>query len=628
MVNHMVRQPLFIAEYAAVRKRLLPMVEDGTLSADQASVLAEVRATENMIPFIHNPLDKTKLEEMISVGYPFYFAQNQAWRRMGRLFAQDPGKFMQYYIAISAVTHYVSEVKKNTGFSGVTIPLTMLLLGGIPLTGSTTSIGVIDPFQETSSDGEPQSVFQKAVSMFGPHAGFVPTVAGHIVLLDLPDSMKPLSYLGVDADTQRRIAKQDAIVGPIGSSENLIDAAIPNSIVKNFKQMIIALSESKPDMIATTGPFAAPSYVQAFSEAMSAIMYENMTKEIARLKKQGVTGDSMRIDLAEWTAQQFDPSSSAGPAGYNKLMADARTRALGVLAGKTAIGMFSPLSVGVGDSNPQVRKLRDLLASDPNIGFRGATAKIWTEHPEYMAELMSRSMSVQGNYIPENATVRNYLDGNAEFVRNNPLAAWAYGPDITKDKNYSVPANQALIDVGERKKITPPQALDNFFVQIGWNTYYNDIIPSAKQRTETLNNANIPQPNGKPWTESAVRAEMVASLSKDNTQWGEALKKNKNAELQRRTVNQLQVLMKKPEVNSTPKQRKLNTHLRDFLNSPNGYGALATYKEWEKKKLYLNNVPVDSNMVRSMWVDGIIPQWVDKYPDLAPALHTIFANFG
>ena len=627
MVNHMVRQPLFIAEYAAVRKRLLPMVEDGTLSADQASVLAEIRATENMIPFIHNPLDKTKLEEMISVGYPFYFAQNQAWRRMGRLFAQDPGKFIQYYIAMSAVTRYVSEVKKNTGFSGVTIPLTMLLLGGIPLTGSTTSIGVVDPFQETSSDGEPQSVVQKAVSMFGPHSGLVPTIAGHIVLLDVPDAMKPLSWFGVSPDAQRRFAKNDWVVGPIGSSENLIDAAIPNSIVKNFKQMIIALA-SKPDQIATTGPFAAPSYVQAFSEAMSAIMYENMTKEIARLKKDGVTGDSMRINLAEWTAQQFDPTSSAGPAGYNKLMADAKVRALGVLAGKTSIGAFFPLSVGVGDTNPQVRQFRDLLASDPDIGFRGATAKIWTEHPEYMAELMSRSGSVQGNYIPENAAVRKYIDGHTQFVRDNPLAAWAYGPDVTKDKSYSVPANQALIDVGERKKITPAEALDNFFIQLGWNTYYNDIIPTAKDRAERYNNAGVLDPNGNRWTESSMRASQVATLSKDNNQWGQALTKHKAAELQRRTVSQLEALMQKPEVNNTPALRKLNTHLREFLNSPDGYGALATYKEWEKKQMFVGSTLVDNDMVRSLWVDGTIPDWVKKYPDLAPALHTIFANFG
>jgi hypothetical protein len=613
VVNHLTRNPLYIVNYVNASKKIAPLVEQGLLTADQASVMAEIRATRDMLPTIHNPLDKTKFEEMLTTAFPFYFAQNQAWRRMGRLFATDPGAFMQYFISMSAVTQAVQNITKNSGLGVVAIPLTLLLFG-VPLTASLTSMAVIDPFSTPSDTRGQTSPLSQAMEMFGPHAGWVPQVLGHLVLLDAPEWMKPLG-----SGTERNLAQNQMLVGPIGSSENFIDAAIPNSILKAGKQIITSYSGGNPEDFQTGGAFSAPAYIQAYTEARSSIMYEAMKKEAAVLKKSGVSNAEQRFALADYISKRFNPK--IGGNDYNWLISQSRNMAHSVLWAKLAIGSFSPLSVGVGDTNPQVRKLRDKLIADPNLGFTGAINKIYQEEPYFTPEMMSKTKSTYGNNIPENRLVNDFLHSQGALVQDKPLAAWAFGPDVTKDANYFQPALQAMLDAGMRQRLTPKQMIENFFVQLGWNTYYNDVIPLAKQKAQQYQAAGITQPNGKPYTESSIRSEMEATLRKDNPYWN--FNTGAKAASGQRAVEELKSLMYDSKYKDLQASHgPLIKHLQEFLDSPNGYVV------HDKLQALVKSRKITSVEAKSTWLEGTITDWVARYPDLAPAMHTIFANLG
>lgn len=615
VVNHLTRNPLYIVNYVNASKKIAPLVEQGLLTADQASVMAEIRATRDMLPTIHNPLDKTKFEEMLTTAFPFYFAQNQAWRRMGRLFASDPGAFMQYYISMSAVAQTVQNITKNSGLGVVAIPLTLLLFG-VPLTASFTSMAVIDPFSTPSDTQGPTSTLTKAVEMFGPHAGWVPQVLGHIVLLDAPGIVTNSEAFKAKA---RKIAESQMVVGPIGSSENLLDAAVPNSILKAGKQEAIALLGGNPEKMAPTGAFSAPAYIQAYTEARSSILYEEMKKKAESLKNSGLSREQQRMEVANYISQKFNPEF--GGNDYNQLISQSRNMALLTLTGKLVVGAISPLSVGIGDTNPQVRKLRDKLSANPALGFNGAINKIYQDEPWYSAEMMFKTKSKYGNYIPENQLVYKFVQDNAGMLSDNPLAAWAFGPDVTKDPNYFQPALQAMIDAGLRTRSTPEEMLKSFFVQLGWSTYYNDIVPAAKKQAEQYKSSGITQNDGKPFTESYLRGEMVKTLQKDNPSW--SFKTGAKAAAGQRAVDQLKSMMYDSKYKDLQNShRPLIQHLEQFFNAPDGYPMLAKYQEMVKKR------QLTSEEAKATWVDGTVADWVARYPDLAPAMHTIFANLG
>jgi hypothetical protein len=128
------------------------------LTADQADVIAETTAAKRMVRYIHNPDDKTKFEQVMRTVAPFYFAQNQAWRRMGRLFAENPGAFMQYMAMMMGVQNLVSDAINQNGMAVKVIPGMMLY--GMPFTGSLSSLSTMDPFfmpQDAEGGGQAQS---------------------------------------------------------------------------------------------------------------------------------------------------------------------------------------------------------------------------------------------------------------------------------------------------------------------------------------------------------------------------------------------------------------------------------------------------------------------------------------
>jgi hypothetical protein len=74
---------------------LKPLVESGDLLADDARQIAQVRAVNGVLPFIHNTLERSQFSQLARNFMPFWFAQEQSYKRFGRILADDPGAFRQ-----------------------------------------------------------------------------------------------------------------------------------------------------------------------------------------------------------------------------------------------------------------------------------------------------------------------------------------------------------------------------------------------------------------------------------------------------------------------------------------------------------------------------------------------------
>ena len=116
-----------------------PLIDAGIKDYDEASpadALDPARST-CVMRNVHNLTDRTQWTVTLRNWAPFYFAQEQAYRRMGRLLAEDPRAFRQYQLMISNIG--------NTGqiFQGPNSKGYFVMPGTGWLSGSASFLGAL-----------------------------------------------------------------------------------------------------------------------------------------------------------------------------------------------------------------------------------------------------------------------------------------------------------------------------------------------------------------------------------------------------------------------------------------------------------------------------------------------------
>ena len=81
IINNMSREPLYVTHVAEEYGALKNAVSKGMLTDEQSWTIAKTRAAHAMLPEIHNPMLKNQMSVMARNFFPFYFAQEQAWKR-------------------------------------------------------------------------------------------------------------------------------------------------------------------------------------------------------------------------------------------------------------------------------------------------------------------------------------------------------------------------------------------------------------------------------------------------------------------------------------------------------------------------------------------------------------------
>ena len=608
MVNQMTRNPTFVYEFVRAREQLNQNVIDGLLSADQADVLAQTRASQRMIRFIHNPADKTKFEDLMRTVAPFYFAENQAWRRMGRLFAENPGAFLQYVRAMWGVGQLTSKITAANGMAVYPIPA--LALFGIPLTASLSSLTTMDPLapgSDATGSGKPaQTIWDALTPKFGP-------------VLALPVGWA-MDLIPGNSNHYVRNAAQ-FIEGPIAGSQspgmNLYQALVPNSVARN--------------LIGSLGYFTSlgggpgwsnmvtDSYMTAKIQAFTQYATQLQEQEWNRLEKKKYQGTPQtqdferRTDFAQWQSKTFGTNANGVIANQ---MLDEANRHAGIIWAAKLLGSFSPVSIGVGQADGNIRDQLKNYVTDKKFkgNYMKAVDQFIHDHPYATLQSLYETKSSNGNYMgPENKALYTYLTNNMDTVQKYPLAALAFAPDTSKDPNFYEPANQVLMSSNLRYRLTPNQFYGQFLIASGNAYYYNAIKPAYE--------ANKKSKGIYAWKQNVMQ-QYGQNL---NPTWYTNYTSNPTATNKIQALDQLKTMLTLPQyknytvngVNVGDVYRQIIDYYEKNVSAdnPNGYLAKAARHQFSYQTI-------------ADWWQSTMADIAKKIPEAAPGINAVLSNLG
>ena len=611
IVNHLVRQPTYIVEYVNARKQLQDLVDRGIFTSDQADLKAQVSAAQNMIRFIHNPMDKTHFEENMRVVAPFYFAQNQAWRRMGRLFSDNPGAFMQYAASMLAATDWVSKTTGNNGISLFNFPGSALLWG-VNLTLSTSSLQTINPLTEftspvSGSEVNPLDITRSIFGTFRPSWGPIVSVPAHVLLENFGFTPNVIG-------SRTNNFLQDFTMGKIGKVTPLWEAAVPNSILRPVVQAAGYTAGLKSFGFDT-------ALMQAVNQSVVAIFNQKSSAEWEKLRKTKNYNDALD-SLNKYQANLLNPQTD----GYEKMLSEAKTKAYELWATKIIFSLGSPVSVGIGEADQQGRATKQVFQKlyDTKANPFGGEDAFYRQHPNMFAVTIGNSRSTLGNYVPETKTMFDAISNpaNQKWINKYRLAAYAYiGGYDSKDTAYYQPALAALVAVGQRARNTPEDFIHSLQISIGNQWYYNVL---AKEVATALKQ----YPDQKKQIVTWENAQLVDYGTKYNPTWyNEANPKtiHKSSNLALESYNQLLTMMKEPEIANAPKGTKfyaINQGLKDFQDNyyPDLQNALAMAQSGRDGATYSD--------VRNWWLTTEMPSLLKDHPQLQAAVDSVLSQMG
>jgi len=491
IVNHISRQPTYIVEFVQARKALDGLVNDGIITADQADVKAQTIAAQNMVRYIHNPMDKMRFEENMRVVAPFYFAKNQAFRRIGRLFASNPGAAMQYVASMLAIQNWISKTTAQSGMSVFNIPYSAFLFG-LPFTGSFSSMQTVDPFADPSgaaadSSAMPSNMLQQIFGFATPNFGPIITVPAKVAFgnsefykavnslakdLRIPEI---LQLFGVkNKDTSKFI--EDSTVGKIGEQTPPWESIMPNSLLRQAGQDAGYKAGWKSFGFDNQN---IQIQNQAQLETLSQMSHAYWANELKTVHNQGDYFNAL-IHLQQYQASIINPGSSK----YAEFQQRANSLASNLMATRFAASLFSPVSISVGESDPAQRALYKKMQAkyDTKLSpYAGSDRFLW-EHPDFISATTGNTSSVLGNYIPETKDMATVLSNpkNDAILRKYKLGGFAYTGGLApenKDNSYSNTATQLALQNGLRQRNLPNESLKVLQIALGNQYEYSVIKP-------------------------------------------------------------------------------------------------------------------------------------------------------
>ena len=602
MVNHMVRQPLYIVEWVNARKALEKGVSLGRFSSDQADVLAEVHASQSMIKFIHNPKDKTKFEEILRTVAPFYFAQNQAWRRAGRLFAKDPGAFLQYAIGMIGVTNWISQSMNKNGFNVLYVPSTVLSIGNIAFGANVDSAMTMDPFAEGVDPNTGRFSFVDLIkSMSLPKFGPVATIPTHMITADIG-----WGHISKHVD-ESEFGKglQDYILGPIGTHTALWAAAMPNSFLRNTMIGAAGALDVKFDPLHGSGdPLGlGPQYQQVVVESTRGLFTEGSKKAYEDAWKKGLRGDDLKYAVATWV-KSIDPRID--PEGYQHFISQANVRAAELWAVKMSIGLVTPFSGSLGKADQPL--IDQYQASMKKYGFPKGMEMFYMEHPYATADMIASSKATTTSWYPETKTVNDIVENHSDVIKEFPEAALCFFHiGNPKGKGY-VAASANYIDAGLREHQIPGDFVKKVLVATGNNIYYDVVKKGVDDRVAkglmTPGKRTVFLRDWSNWYATNYNATWKTGTTSPDINHGVQL-------------TQLNEMLKIPKYRDSPEGKAI----QKFMNTPGG-GLMGLADVTALIKSGKSN----SDARKKYWQETC-DWWVQHYPALKPAMDTMFRNF-
>ena len=562
------RQPLFNDFY--IRRRLTnqPLIDMGLLSKDEAVRLSAMQATKEMIPAIHSPAIRSQFAVIHRNLLPFYFAQEQAMRRAGRLIVTYPQAFRDFQI--------IQQGMNNPGFVHTDANgQKYIVYPGLGEFGNALSRG-LNAIGFSQFQGLPESITGNTSSLL--------TVLPEIKM----PGASPFVNLGLKQLSNKFPWLDKAINVASGGypSQNFIDTIIPNSTMRDFFN-----SMSMDDRESTV-----------INSKLSAIM-----------------SAYYHGDLPE-NFQSLPPFQQA------QIMAKIENNAKSNLIIKGIFSFFLPLAPTVSNDvyDKNLQSLRSdyislLQQKDPLTGQTYTAASALNEflketgsptNPNRaLAYTVARSENgTSGAYVPLADSTLNFINDNSSLL-NNPSyssAAPYLIPQVADGKDATAVESKLILD-HYRSKVTSQEFLTSLYVKQGWQdlaqdyTDYQTALTAARKQNNKQQEYQIGQ----------IWKQVTSDYGQSNPVWFADYNNPTRAVDSAKVISQFQEMNTKNLIPNTPEGNGIKELLASYRDYHNGLIANTVNGQ---------HLPGYSNLVDSWYT------YVDNLATTNPRLQSVISS--
>lgn len=444
IINKLSREPLFLGETRRQWESLAHWREMG-MTDQEAINLAQQRAGFKMSKYVHNLDERSQFAETWRNFMPFFFAQQQAWARAGRLLQEDAGAFRQYQL-IAASLQNVGHVQKDadgvehmvypgSGFLGAAVPkilnsIGMSMAGSVPVqfSGNIHSLASVLPLGET----EPS---------IGPLASLP---------LSAAKSLFPELQPGVDK-----------LLGAGGAGNALQSFVMPNATMRGIWQSQMGEHDR--------------SFINSEVQTVQYLAF----KQQEAMRKYTEDNPEPPVDDAEahaaWleAAPHITPYGGSTPVEKQEFLNRVRTQTRVNFFVKSLIGAVAPMAptIEIGDMG-----LNDELSQNiQKDGFAQGLQNFMDKNPDATPYEVFGSETTTNTPLSASSEAGKFMEEHMGLLKDYNYAAWLIPQS---HDHFSQGVYQEQLAQGLRKKRAPDDVLNQIYVAQG-NHQYFDIDKKA-----------------------------------------------------------------------------------------------------------------------------------------------------
>lgn len=519
IINTISREPVYLE---TVHKHWLTLenaVKDGRLSEEDALTKSQTWASQEMIKFVHNIHEKTQLSETLRNYAPFWFAQQQAYKRVGRLLATNPGAFRKYQLIVTQLHDMGNTSKGADGTNYITFPGSGFLSSGSAGLLSTLGMPVTGSSPVSFSGSlDSASFIMPGAGGFRPDLGPLVTLPVKAISMMFPET-QPLG---------------NAAIGGIAMNESIWDQLVPNSFVQ---RVLVAAGAS------------SRSFNSTFMATVQNLDYQQ-TVAMQKWEKNGSKGPQPDIV----------PAPTAGPIAQQAFLNKVRNQTRIMYMVRAGLGMFSPLSPQLSVQNFGFgNELTADIAKQGSVPD-GVQAFL-TKHPDATPYTVFQSTDPTGNQIPASVEAENWINSHQALIAKYPYAAAWLMPQL-KDTKYNSSVYNEQIAQGHRVKRTPQEFLTALYVASGNYQYYNLDRPAYEK---DLNSGKYD-----PTTLRSQFSAFTKTLGAQNPIWYDNFQSADAQDRRMQTLDELAAMMSGPNPPTDGVAAGVKGLLQDYTTYQNG----------------------------------------------------------
>jgi chemotaxis protein histidine kinase CheA len=419
VINWMSREPIY---QNTLYDEYKIGIEAGLYPQD-AHDLAETRAANSMIKRVHNLDERTYLSEGLHNFSPFFFAQQQAWARYGRLFMSDPGAFRQ----------------------------AQLLSGWMQNIGST----------KTGADGQQHLMYPGMGWMTGgtaailkklhiPLAGALPiAISGNLA------SMAPAATL-----TERELSISPLVAVAAGGLKSMFPEMSP-ALEKVFGAQALQSSAIETLIPNTT--------MRRTYEAINA-----SDRDRGFMNTQLAVIQQLAYEQEQHPDRKIVPDQFASPLDQQQFLDRVRNQTRYMYLVKAAIGAVSPLTPTMSVGNMTLKdEVRNLIKTK---GAAAGLKEFSQTHPDATAFTVFDTESTSRSPLAATSTAGQWIDHNlASIQKYSHGGAWLI-PQDHGPMDGAVYNEQLALRLRQTK--SPEQYLKDIYIASSNKAFYDSAKPT------------------------------------------------------------------------------------------------------------------------------------------------------